>query len=97
MTFTVNQHVFWLNISMYDSIPVNLLDCKDQLGQVYPSMFLAQPPVWLLVHDFAHVTTWAVVCDHVEVVEGLESIVELCDKLMIDLALDFFFSNYKAR
>ena len=96
MTFTINQHVFRLYISMHDSIPVDLLDGENQLRQVYPSMVFGQSTICLLVHDLAHVTTRAIICYHVEVVKGLESIVELRDELMIDLALDFFFSDYEA-
>ena len=96
MTFTINQHVFRLYISMHDSIPVDFLDSEDQLRQVYPCMVFCQPAICLLVHDLAHVTTRAIIRYHIKVIEGLESIVELRDELMIDLALNFFFSDYEA-
>ena len=59
-------------------------------------MIFTQPAIWLLVHYLAHIASRAVISHHVEVIEGLESVVELRHELMIDLALDFFFSNYKA-
>ena len=96
MSFAIDQHVFRLDISMHDSISVNLLNCEDQLRQVYPSMIFAQSAVCLLIHDLAHVPTRAVICYHVEVIKGLESVVELRHELMIDLALNFFFSDDKA-
>ena len=78
------------------SISVDLLHREDQLRQVYPSVIFAQSAICLLVHDFTHVTARAVIGHHVQIVESLESIVELRHKLMVNLALDLLFSDYEA-
>ena len=50
----------------------------------------------LLVHDAAHVATWHVLCDHVQVLKRLERIVQLAHKSVVNLSLNLLLRDYEA-
>jgi len=97
MPVFVYKYVLRLNIPMDDSIPVHLFDCQYELSQVEPGMLLGQLTLWLLVDDAAHVASWIIVCDHIQVLKGLERIVQFGHEAVINLALDFFLRNHESR
>ena len=50
----------------------------------------------LLVHNGAHVATWHVLGDHVQVLKRLERIVQLAHKFVVNLSLDLLLRDYEA-
>ena len=50
----------------------------------------------LLIHNGAHVATWHVLGDHIQVLKRLERIVQLGHKFMVNLSLDLLLRDYEA-
>ena len=51
----------------------------------------------MLGYYVSHVPSWTEVWDHIEVVEGLECVVQFYYKSIINLSLNFLLSNDKPR
>lgn len=96
MTVLVDKNILRLDVSVYDTVPVDFLDGKEELGQVHLRLLFCQSLKGLLIDDRSHVTSWAIVGHHVQVFERLECIVQLCYESVVNLPLDLFFSDYKS-
>ena len=96
MTVLVNQNVLRFDISMDNAVSMDLLNGQYELSEVDSSLLLSKPSIALLIYHSSHVSSWTVVCDHVEILKSLEGVVELGHELMINLALDLFFSDDKS-
>ena len=95
MTCLVNQHILRLDVAMDDTIPLAFFDRQNQLGQVDPCVLLWQSARRLLIDHVSHIARGTIICHHVEVLEGLEGIVQLGDKLMIDLTLNLLIGDHE--
>lgn len=62
----LNDDVFWFDVSMNNSIAMNVGDCLEQVVQHL--QYLALGELLVLFDDLVKVTAWAVFHDEVDVV-----------------------------
>ncbi len=93
MTMLIDKYILRLDVPVHYAIPMDFFDSQQDFCQIDSCLFLCQSLKRLLVYNRSHITTRAIVSNHVQILECLECIVDLCHKSVIDLSLNLFFSN----
>lgn len=83
MTFDVQDNIIWLQISVYDIMLVKMFQGCEDFADVDFRSVLAKSMLSLEV--FSQITSWAEIEDHEELARGLERIMELNDKGMVQI------------